>query len=261
MTKDYKALVFFDLDGTLLNEHSEISQENIVLIQELKERNILPLVASGRAPFEIEKILEHSELNSYVSLNGQYVKVEDEIIYEQGIEKAQIEALIALIHELNHSLAFYTNTENALLRVDESARLLYELDNAPLPRIDETFYLENNVLMLYLFTQDQHLDQVYREKLGHQFSFFRDSPYSIAVVPKGISKKAGIKGLIKHMGTGSIPSYAFGDGGNDVAMFEAVDVKIAMENGTDELKALADFVTTSNIEHGILNCLKEYNLL
>jgi HAD superfamily hydrolase (TIGR01484 family) len=52
--KRWKALVFFDLDGTLLDTQSKISKENQQAIQALRQNNILPLIASGRSPQEIK---------------------------------------------------------------------------------------------------------------------------------------------------------------------------------------------------------------
>ena len=55
--------------------------------------------------------------------------------------------------------------------------------------------------------------------------------------------------------------YAFGDGRNDLEMFDRVDVAIAMENGYEDVKAAADYVTASNIDGGILKALKKYDLI
>ncbi|MGG5317999.1 hypothetical protein IGI49_004898 [Enterococcus sp. AZ071] len=59
----------------------------------------------------------------------------------------------------------------------------------------------------------------------------------------------------------NVPTYAFGDGNNDLPMFEAVDYRIAMGNGTDKIKKAADFVTKSNEDGGIIHGLHHLNLI
>ena len=54
---------------------------------------------------------------------------------------------------------------------------------------------------------------------------------------------------------------AIGDGMNDVEMFQAVDVAIAMGNAKEGLKELADYVTTDILEDGIYNAFRHFGLL
>ena len=54
---------------------------------------------------------------------------------------------------------------------------------------------------------------------------------------------------------------AFGDGGNDIAMLKAVGTGIAMGNSSDEVKAAADYVTTSVDEDGIYNGLRHFGII
>ena len=54
---------------------------------------------------------------------------------------------------------------------------------------------------------------------------------------------------------------AFGDGGNDHEMLEYVHVGIAMGNASDDVKAVADYVTDSVDEDGILHALEHFGVL
>lgn len=55
-----------------------------------------------------------------------------------------------------------------------------------------------------------------------------------------VSKRAGVQKL--RALTGAERVVAFGDNGNDVGMFEAADERVAVDNATQELRALADRV-------------------
>lgn len=54
MNNNYK-IVFFDLDGTLLNEDKQVPQDTIQAIAELKANGIEPVIATGRAPYFLNR--------------------------------------------------------------------------------------------------------------------------------------------------------------------------------------------------------------
>jgi Cof subfamily protein (haloacid dehalogenase superfamily) len=259
--KKWKALVFFDLDGTLLDAESNISTENKQAIIALKQRNVLPIIASGRSPKEIHTLTRGTMIDSYVSLNGQYNVVEKKVVSKHIFPMALVEQLIDVSASFNHSLAFYTDKEYAACYKTASMEKLYRLDNAPLPKISRNFHTKNDLYMGYLFSEDKEKDAIYQEKFANTLTFFRDSPYSLAVVLKGQSKKTGIQQVINTLQLEGIPSYAFGDGNNDLGMFEAVQTAIAMENASVNVKQQADFITKSHVDGGICWGLYHFGLL
>lgn len=257
----YKAAIFFDLDGTLLNEQSVIPEENKQAIAHLQQQQILPIIASGRAPFEIEAITAGLGIDNYVSLNGQYVKFNGQLIQPMPIKPSLIKSVQALATSHHHSLALYSDVDYYINFIEKSAIALYDLDNAPLPKIDEHYYLRAPIYMLYLFTQDPHLDEQYLTAFQDDLSFVRDSPYSMAIVLKGISKKAGMTQLLAALNQANLPTYAFGDGQNDLPMFELVDTSIAMGNASELVKSQADYITDTNLNGGIIKALDRFHLL
>ena len=50
---NYKALAFFDLDGTLLDEHSQITPEISEAMHRLRQNDVLPIIATGRTETEV----------------------------------------------------------------------------------------------------------------------------------------------------------------------------------------------------------------
>lgn len=54
----YQALAFFDLDGTLLDQHSKITPEITEAMTQLKANRVLPIIATGRTEAEIYHIRE-----------------------------------------------------------------------------------------------------------------------------------------------------------------------------------------------------------
>ena len=81
------------------------------------------------------------------------------------------------------------------------------------------------------------------------------------IIPKDGGKNKGIDAIINHFGIKLEETMAFGDGGNDIDMLKHAGIGIAMENARDDVKEIADFITTSVDDDGITNALKYYNVL
>ena len=54
---------------------------------------------------------------------------------------------------------------------------------------------------------------------------------------------------------------AFGDGSNDIGMLKAAGIGVAMGNADEKVKAVADYTTTADTDHGIVNALRHFGLL
>ncbi|MCE4052127.1 HAD family hydrolase [Bacillus sp. Au-Bac7] len=258
----YKGIIFFDLDGTLLNEYSVISEENKIILKELQEKGYLCVIASGRSPQEILGITQGVNISSYISLNGQYIVVNHQVLIKHKMDLKVIQELDNFSRKLNNSLAYYGEKEYKINLIDQAAIQLYAMDHAPLPSIEPEFYKYNDIYMLYLFNSDKELDVLYEKEFAGNLTFYRDSPYSMAIVNQGNSKKNGIKELYKALEfTNYEETYAFGDGNNDVSMFEVVKHGIAMGNANELVKEKAEFITKSHTTNGILFALQKYQLL
>lgn len=68
-----KKIIFFDIDGTLLDHEKKVPATTKESIQELKEAGHIVAIATGRAPYHFEELREELGIHSYVCLNGQYV--------------------------------------------------------------------------------------------------------------------------------------------------------------------------------------------
>ena len=53
---------------------------------------------------------------------------------------------------------------------------------------------------------------------------------------------------------------ALGDGMNDYAMIEKVGFGVVMENGVDELKKIAKYITVSNDDDGVAKAIEQFVL-
>lgn len=255
-----KKIVFFDIDGTLLDHDKNLPQSTKKALAQLKENGVFVAIATGRAPFMFEDLRKELDIDSYVSFNGQYVVFENEVIYENPLDDQEIKRLYMNSKNNRHPLIFM-NEKTMKSSVDHHRFIDESMGSIKFthPEKDESFFLSNRIHQTLLFCEksDEHL---YTSDFS-KFHFVRWHPYSVDVLPSGGSKAEGIKKMIERIGFQIQDVYAFGDGLNDIEMLRAVGTGVAMGNAVDEAKAEANLVTRDVSEEGIWYGLKELNLI
>ena len=254
-----KGLVFFDLDGTLLNKKGQVDLEVIEAIQQLKENGYEPLLATGRSPIEVSEVIRSTNIHSGVFMNGQIVIFKGEILIHHEIPKETIERLLQFAKENRHGITCYNVDAFKMIESVPFAKEAYGYIHTPTPDIVPDFYKEQAVNMLLLLSRDNN-DEAYQQAFP-ELRFIRNFPYALDVITAGNSKATGIWALIHTINTDSITTYAFGDGANDLEMFQEVDIAIAMGNAIPLIKEKANYVSTDHDKGGIIQGLKHYHLI
>ncbi|MEI5992654.1 Cof-type HAD-IIB family hydrolase [Candidatus Enterococcus mansonii] len=256
--KNIQAVTFFDLDGTLLNEKSQITPEITSAIKTLKENHVLPLIATGRTIVEIESIMSESGIHSAIAMNGQFIQVEGQKIYSSEFSSEECLKMYELTQELGHELSFYNDQQIWCSGHSEILKSAYAYIHSDAPVIDVANFDDKTVNMMLVLSTDG--DEHYLKQFP-EMTFYRNGPYSIDTVRKGVSKGSGVKNLFKTLDLPNVPTFAFGDGINDLALFDACDNKIAMGNARTELKERASYITKKNTDGGIIHALKHFDLI
>ncbi|QED47371.1 Cof-type HAD-IIB family hydrolase [Cytobacillus dafuensis] len=255
-----KKIVFFDIDGTLLDSEKKLPDNTRKAVEQLKKNGVYVAIATGRAPFMFERLREELEIESFVSFNGQYVVFENEVIYKNSLPTGEVERLVNYSKKKNNPLVFLNekSMKSSVLENDLIEESIGSL-KFPYPALDSDFYKTNEIFQALLFFEEKE-DFVYRKDFPN-FHFIRWHKYSTDVLPAGGSKAEGIKTMINRLGFNMEDVYAFGDGLNDIEMLQAVGTGVAMGNALDVVKKAANRTTTSVDHDGIWNGLKDLALI
>jgi Cof subfamily protein (haloacid dehalogenase superfamily) len=253
---NYNAIVFFDLDGTLLDANEQVTPEIKTALQELKANHILPVVNTGRPPVHARAIAAEAGIDSFIAMNGMYIVVDEEVVSTTEMDKEDVRALLAEAKTNDGMLVYYSNENIFLSEADENLRHFFH----EMPPIQEEVFETAPINMVVLRSFDPATDDAYREKFP-MLNFFRNAPFAIDVMIAGADKGFGAEKLVEAINANGVPTYAFGDGENDVHLLQAVTHGIAMGNGIPKVKEVAEFVTTENTNKGIINGLKYFNLI
>ena len=255
-----KKILFFDVDGTLYNSAKQLPDSAKVALLAARANGYELAIATGRAPFMIQSLLEELEINTYVTFNGQYVVYRGEVVYAGGVEQETLSQIIAFGEARNEPVVFLDDKQMiaSIGNNDKLAESLHTL-NYPYPNLDSSYYMHHDVYQTLIFIEEKD-ESLYRETFPN-VHFVRWHKYSCDILPKGGSKAAGIEKLLIKMDLTMDDAIAFGDGLNDVEMLGAVGVGVAMENGHDKAKAVATHIAEHVDADGLAKMMRQLKII
>ena len=156
-----------------------------------------------------------------------------------------------------------TYTDELILTEDDNDEYVIiesEINHMPIKHIDsfkETVnFSVNKVLLTGEPDYAKRIIDEFKEPYGESLSIYRSAPFFIEVMAQGIDKAASLQMLIEQLGIKQEEVISFGDGYNDLSLIEFAGMGVAMANAVDEVKQRANYITLSNDEEGIYECLK-----
>mgnify|MGYP002529500867 CR=1 FL=1 len=105
--------VFFDIDGTLVNDRKSVLKSTKDAIKIVKEQGVLVGVATGRGPFFVKELMEDLDLDFAVTYNGQYIFNKEKVLFASPIAKSSLRQLIAYAKKERKEIAL--GTEHAVV--------------------------------------------------------------------------------------------------------------------------------------------------
>ncbi|MGG0718246.1 Cof-type HAD-IIB family hydrolase [Robertmurraya massiliosenegalensis] len=256
-----KSVIFFDIDGTLLNHDKKLPESTKKAVFDLKEQGHVVAIATGRAPFMYEDLRNELGINTFVSYNGQYVVLNGEVLYTNPLSNPSLLKLTEAALANDHPVV-YMDHVGMRANVPEHSYINESISSLKIehfPTHDPHYYKERDIFQTLLFCPEGEEKQY--EDSFEDFDFIRWHSVSCDVLPRGGSKWKGIEKIVEKLGIPKERQYAFGDGLNDLEMLSMIHHGVAMGNGEEEAKAVAKYVTKSVEEDGILHGLKMVGLL
>lgn len=256
--------VFFDIDGTLVSfKTHRVPNSTLEAIKILQAKGIKVFVATGRHPsiLTVGNNVGEITFDGFVTLNGQYCFTKTgETIYENSICKEDIVSLLEFMKENKFPCAFVEDKDTYINYIDDVVVNLLKSVNVPLPPIEDIERAkEGKVFQLNPYVPVEFEEEIM--KVLPNCEATRWSPTFIDVIPAGGGKHVAIEKIIEYYGYKKDEVMAFGDGGNDKTMLIAAGIGIAMGNANEDVKKIADYVTTSVDDDGVIKALKYFNII
>ncbi|OIK08640.1 hypothetical protein BIV60_25875 [Bacillus sp. MUM 116] len=258
---NYK-VVILDIDGTILPHGKTISSATFDAIQKLRDKNIKVVIATGRAPYFSNSIIQDTGVDSMVFFNGANAYHEGKEIYKNAIEKEVLERVLLMSHDYQHPLTFLAGTHFTVSDLSHPfVQEAYMHDSLKLELAPPQFWMEQDIYQLFLHC-DLEDEVTYQMKIPElDFRRWTSGARTCDVNLSKSNKSVGVTKLLEKLGIAPDEAIAFGDGLNDIEMLSLVGMGVAMGSARDEVKQAANMVTLSAEEDGVHFGLKRLGLI
>lgn len=259
--------IFFDIDGTLLNEKQEIPVSARLALRLAKQKGNKIIINTGRTLCCIPEEIRALQPDGYICGCGTGVYLDGQTLFYSGLSRQQCERIICGFREnriaagLEGQDAVWFDMENPSCKSSkpilgmkalfgESGRFFYRDIPAELS-FDKLFALGEPPFNI----------EVLKEIVGEEMEVIPRENGCAEVVQPGISKATGMDLISRALNIGLEDTYAIGDGNNDIPMLAHCPHAVAMGNYNGDILEYCEFVTTHVNEDGIYNALAHYDLL
>jgi Cof subfamily protein (haloacid dehalogenase superfamily) len=261
-------LVAIDLDGTLLNDSKQVSNQTVSALCALPRRGIKVVIASARPPRSVRPIYRLLQLDT-LQINYNGAMIWDEPAKTAVFHSPMPGQLVAEIIDVARDW------------FDEVIVACEIMDRWYTDRIDDAHTTETGRLFkpdviapLHTFTCFQitklnlladpksisQLEPLLYKTFGDRVIILQSDDNLIQIASPAAGKSTALQWVADHYQIPMQQVMAIGDAPNDVGMLQLAGVSIAMENARPVVKAVADWIAPSNNNHGVHAALLQYGL-
>ena len=260
-------LVAIDLDGTLLNDSKQVSDQTVAALCGLPERGVRVVIASARPPRSVRHIYQSLQLATWqINYNGALIWDEParRVVFHQPMDGDVVRRIIDHARSLFPDVLVSIEAEDRWLtdRLDpqhttETGRLFQpdriasvaELCTEPVTKL-LLLGREDMISQLAPILAETHPDT----------NVIRSDPDLIQIMDRSVDKSTALRRVAARYEIPMRHVMALGDAINDTPMLESAGVAIAMDNARPEVKRIAHWVAPSNNDHGVHAALQRYGL-
>jgi HAD superfamily hydrolase (TIGR01484 family) len=247
-------LVVTDIDSTLLAELAQGATPAVHEAMRAVQAEGIHVAAATARPYEMahDLFMRLGFSGPSVFDGGASIRdvVTGELLWHNWLDVKRLQAIIEVVLPYADLIDFFPGS-----RIEPAANMMISDIVEPAPYV--WFSLSPDIL-------PEAVAQL--EKVGglniHPMKGDpeKSESMSLQITDKGSDKFHGVEALRKLLDVTREQTLAIGDGSNDIPLFKAADVKIAMGNAIPELKALADYEVATVEEDGWAEAMRLFVL-
>lgn len=260
-------LIFFDIDGTLIDEKKRKMPESAAeAIRQARENGHFCMINTGRTRCLVnEKVYGDTEFDGLLLGCGTMITCHGETIFHKTFSAEQAERIIGALKGYRIDAVLEGAQNNYICSPGD---FFYPAFGAYLNRLDG--YLKQigadgygsyeeavgRFDKFYAYTEAREQMAAFERDFKEELDFIDRQGGFFEVMPKGCSKASAMEQAAACLGVPMDSTAAVGDSSNDIQMIECAGIGIAMGNATEQVKRAADYVTTEVDRDGIRNALR-----
>lgn len=257
-------LLILDVDGTLVTDDRRLLSSTIEKLIKLKNKNIKIVLCSGRPLFGIEKILnligiDNKDDQYAITYNGGLItKTNGQAIIDRSLNTKEFirvsewakkwnlntiafskNAIYISDSDINYHSSFISYKNRMPLLYRNSDQLKTELNTITFPKLllsgsEDDLNVAMNVLPIWMKSE---------------YNPIRSEKMYVEINSSEVNKGWAVKQIADYLNIKKNEIMAIGNGNNDIDMLQESGIKVALQNSTENLKQISNFVTNNDNNH------------
>ncbi len=262
--------LFFDLDGTLLNDEKIITPITRALLTKACEKGHKFIINTGRPLASALKIVERlgiEDICDYIAaFNGGmvYNYKTKQITHKTTLNKEFCETVKKIATETG--CHFHTYSDYEILTEKATEEVEYYTNYVGLPYRVIPDVIKEDTPYKFLLMNFKNPDNLLvarkkiEEELKDNVQVLFSSDKFLEIIPKESGKGSALRTIAKACQIKEIHTYAFADEENDISLCEAAGKSVCLINGNPKLKAVCDYITfKDNNNDGLADFLEFFS--
>ncbi|MGI6094873.1 MAG: Cof-type HAD-IIB family hydrolase [Lachnospiraceae bacterium] len=260
-------MIFFDIDGTLITNKTQILPDSVrQALAEARQNGHLTFINTGRTYFNIEQELRDLGFDGYLCGCGTYLYYHNTLLFSHTIPHETCVELLKLLRECGVSAFFEENGH------------IYKDPRLPsLPRLEKKMmdFLIKRGIPCHVFEDDSTATfdkfivyflpgcdkERFLRAIHDKLTYIDRGQNMGEIIQKNYSKATAIQYMMDYLHIPLENCYAIGDSTNDLSMLKFVSHAIAMGNSMPEILPYCSYQTSDVLEDGIYQALKHYHII
>jgi Cof subfamily protein (haloacid dehalogenase superfamily) len=256
-------LIATDIDGTILKYNFEFNQEVKDCIKKLTQDGIKVVLVTGRMYDATDYIAEELGLETpLVCYQGGLVKSKKEILYEKNLDAQIAKEIIHWAKKNAVHLNLYMNDKLYVEKEDATVRRYTgERKTGFIVKSFEDIDLNRINKLLAIDFIDENKVSLWKDYLSTKYPdlhIVKSTPYFCEICHQEATKYHAVNFLREYWQLQTEEILTIGDQNNDIELLKAGGIKVAMGNATEELKAVADYITDTVNNNGFVSAVERF---
>jgi len=249
-------LVVTDMDGTLLNSKSEVSDRFFEVYEQLKKHNIKFIAASGRQYYSIVDRFEAiKDEITIVAENGAFAKHGDKELFTAELPTNHISKSINMLRSLDNvyivlcgkNAAYIETKDEKFINMFKNYYSEFRVVDDLTKITDDTFF---KIAAYHFDCSETHIYPAVKQ-LENDLQIIVSGKNWLDISHNNANKGFALNILQNKLGVTKEETMVFGDYNNDLKMLELAHFSYAMKNAHPNVQRISNFSTKSNDEQGV----------
>lgn len=259
-------LIATDMDGTLLDGNGKLPNNFIKILDELAQKDVKFVVASGRPYSSLKEIFKprDKELH-YICDNGAFIVENNTVCNVDIIDRDIVKEIVKASEKIENSLMILCGINGIYQLPCSDKNIIEEISKYYLKRVvvEDLLKVEDDIFKISICDMNGSLKNSYEVLnpiFGEDLNVVVSGKVWVDIMNKGINKGMALEKIQKDLNISYEETMVFGDFYNDVEMLQKAHYSFVMENANDDMKQYGNFIAKSNHENGVIHAIKGYVL-